>query len=85
MRGEFTSHTQNEDKILSLYDPDIDIIKRGKANANVEFGNKLWLGETREGLIVDYLLERDQTSDSKHVLPAIERLTKGSQLPIKAV
>ena len=76
---------KNEDKILSLYDPDIDIIKRGKANANVEFGNKLWLGETGEGLIVDYLLERDQTSDSKHVLPAIERLTKGSQLPIKAV
>ena len=44
----------NEDKILSLYDDQINVIKRGKAGAQVEFGNKLWLGETREGIIIDY-------------------------------
>ena len=44
----------NEDKILSLYDDTINVIVRGKAGANVEFGNKLWLGENGDGIIVDY-------------------------------
>ena len=76
---------KNEDKILSLYDADVNCIVRGKSNASVEFGNKLWLGETQQGLIVDYLLERDQTSDTKHVLPAVERLTQEQALPVKAI
>jgi hypothetical protein len=37
----------NGEKILSLYDPDIDIIVRGKAGAEVEFGSKRWLGIAR--------------------------------------
>ena len=55
----------NKDKILSLYDPDVQVIVRGKSNAEVEFGNNLWLGETCEGFIADYLLEKKKTSDAK--------------------
>ena len=44
----------NGEKILSLYDDSIDVINRGKAGATVEFGNKLWLGENADGIIVDY-------------------------------
>ena len=40
-------HGANQDKIVSLYDDQINVIKRGKAGAQVEFGNKLWFGETR--------------------------------------
>lgn len=76
---------KNEDKILSLYDPAINIIVRGKSNAQVEFGNKLWLGETRQGLIADYMLDSGQTGDSKHVIPAVERLTKEQNLPVKKI
>ena len=76
---------KNEDKILSLYDPDVDVIVRGKDTASVEFGNKLWLGESSEGLILDYQLEKDQTSDTKHVLPAIHRLTEEQNLPVSHV
>lgn len=54
----------NEDKILSLYDDQINVIKRGKAGAQVEFGNKLWLGETREGIIVDYQFYQENPSDT---------------------
>jgi len=64
----------NKDKILSLYDPDVQVIVRGKSSAEVEFGNNLWLGETREGIIVDYLLEKEKTSDTKQIEPAIRRL-----------
>lgn len=76
---------KNEDKILSLYDKDISIIVRGKSGAEVEFGNKLWLGETREGLIVDYKLLRDNPADSALVRPAIERVVGGVGLPLKSV
>lgn len=76
---------RNEQKILSLYDPDVQVIKRGKSNGEVEFGNNLWLGETREGLIVDYLLEKDKTSDAKQIEPAIKRLVREQKLPIKNI
>ena len=33
----------NEEKILSIYEDTVNVIVRGKAGANVEFGNKLWL------------------------------------------
>jgi hypothetical protein len=72
----------NEDKILSLYDDQINVIKRGKAGAQVEFGNKLWLGETRDGVIVDYQFHQDNPSDTTLVKPAIERLVDAQQLAI---
>ena len=75
----------NKDKILSLYDPDVQVIVRGKSGAEVEFGNNLWLGETREGLIVDYLLEKEKTSDAKQIQPAIERLVGEQKLPIQNI
>jgi len=75
----------NKKKMLSLYDPDVQVIKRGKSNAEVEFGNNLWLGETREGIIVDYLLEKEKTSDAKQVDPAMQRLIKEQNLPVKNV
>lgn len=72
----------NGKKILSLYEPDIQVIVRGKSGAEVEFGNNLWLGETREGFIVDYLLEKDKTSDPKQIRPAIGRLVGDQRLPV---
>lgn len=72
----------NKDKILSLYDPDIQVIVRGKSGAEVEFGNNLWLGETREGIIVDYVLEKEKTADAKQIEPAIQRLVEEQGLPV---
>ena len=71
-----------EEKILSLYDDQINVIKRGKAGAQVEFGNKLWLGETSEGLIVDHQFYQDNPSDTALIKPAIERLVDAQQLVI---
>lgn len=75
----------NKEKILSLYDPDVQVIVRGKSNAEVEFGNNLWIGETREGLIADYLLEKKKTSDAKQIQPAINRLVEEQNLPVRNV
>jgi hypothetical protein len=39
----------NDEKLLSLFEPDIHVIVRGKADAEVEFGNLLVLGEQTMG------------------------------------
>jgi len=61
----------NEDKILSLYDQDIHVIKRGKASAEVEFGNKLLLCEQRQGLIVVHKLFQDKVPADNKLLPQL--------------
>ena len=50
---------ENRDKILSLYDPDLHVIVRHKADAEVEFGNTLLLAEQADGLIVDWNLHKE--------------------------
>lgn len=64
----------NEDKILSLYDSDIHVLVRGKAGAEVEFGNTLLLAEQQQGVIVDWKLIKDQApADSKMVPDCLDR------------
>lgn len=65
----------NTDKILSLYDNDIRVLVRGKAGAEVEFGNGLYLAEQEDGLIVDWKFIKEQPpGDNKLVAESIERL-----------
>ena len=52
----------NSEKILSLYENDVHIVFRGKAGADVEFGNTLFIAENRSGMIVDYKLFKDSAS-----------------------
>lgn len=66
----------NSEKSLSLYDPDIHVLVRGKAGAEVEFGNGLYLAEQADGLIVDWdFMQEQPPSDSKLVKSSIERIT----------
>ncbi len=65
----------NADKILSLYDKDVQVLVRGKAGAEVEFGNKLYVAEQRDGVLVDWELFQDRTpSDTKLVQESVERI-----------
>ena len=66
----------NADKILSLYEPDVCVLVRGNAGAEVEFGNGLYLAEQTDGLIVDWeFMQNQPTADNKLVKPSIQRLT----------
>lgn len=51
----------NADKILSLYESELHVLVRGKAQAEVEFGNTLFLAEQGAGLILDWQLVREQS------------------------
>jgi IS5 family transposase len=43
-----------QEKLVSLFEPHTDIIRRGKAGHPVEFGHKVWLDEVDGGIVSDY-------------------------------
>ena len=47
---------KNDKKILSVYETDIAVIVRGKAGAQTEFGNELFMAESPGGMVIDYML-----------------------------
>jgi len=77
---------RNEEKILSLYEPQARVIVRHKAGAEVEFGNTLLLGESPQGLIVDWqLFAESAPADSRLLIKSIERTEKSLEHKIKMV
>jgi hypothetical protein len=65
----------NDEKILSLYDEDVRVMVRGKAGAEVEFGNKLYLAEQRDGVLVDWEMFQDKApTDQQLVQKSVERI-----------
>jgi hypothetical protein len=65
----------NQEKILSLYEPDTRVLLRGKSGAEVEFGNALYLAENVDGLVIDWKLIKEQPpSDAGLVSRSIERM-----------
>jgi len=76
----------NEEKILSLYEPDVHVIVRGKAGAEVEFGNSLLLSENLQGVIVDWELFRGKAPADSALLPrTIGRMEKAYGRKVKAM
>jgi IS5 family transposase len=64
---------RNAEKIYSIFEPDTDLIKRGKARAPVEFGHKVFLAESAKGLINQYQVLKGNPSDEVHVTPSLKR------------
>jgi hypothetical protein len=76
----------NDEKILSLFEPDIHVMVRGKAGAEVEFGNLLVLGEQIDGLIMDWELFKEQVpADPRLVRPSVERVENGLAISLKGL
>jgi hypothetical protein len=76
----------NKEKILSLYEPDVQVIVRGKAGADVEFGNTLLVGENSQGLILDWKLFQDRAPSDTDLLPgAVGRMERAYGHAPKAV
>jgi hypothetical protein len=59
----------NADKILSLYEAEVEVLKRGKTRAEVEFGNKLWLAAAGLEDVAASALIAEFISDVLAVLP----------------
>jgi transposase, IS5 family len=61
------------EKIYSIFEPHTDLIKRGKVDTPVEFGHKVFLAESANGLITQYEVLDGNPSDEDRVPASLER------------
>jgi IS5 family transposase len=61
------------EKLVSIFEPHTDIIRRGKPNRDTEFGHKLWLGEVEGGFISQYRVLDGNPADDAQWQPTVER------------
>ena len=62
----------SQQKLYSIFEPHTALIKRGKAQKPVEFGHKVFLAESAQGLITDYRVLDGNPSDQDQVEPSLE-------------
>jgi IS5 family transposase len=62
-----------EEKVYSIFEPHTDLIKRGKERKPVEFGHKVRLAESAQGLITDYKVLDGNPSDTNQVADTLQR------------
>jgi IS5 family transposase len=58
------------EKLVSLFEPHADIIRKGR---EIAYGHKLNLTTGRSGLILDVVIEAGNPADSERLLPMLER------------
>jgi transposase, IS5 family len=63
----------NAEKIYSIFETHTDLIKRGKVQTPVEFGHKVFLAESTQGLITQYEVLEGNPGDEQQVEPSLER------------
>src|SRR5881227_708875 len=63
----------NAEKIYSIFEPHTDLIKRGKVQTPVEFGHKVFLAESAQGLITQYVVLEGNPGDDQQVKPSLQR------------
>jgi IS5 family transposase len=61
-----------EEKLFSIFEPHTDLIMRGKVRTPVEFGHKVRLVESGNGLITDYEVLKGNPSDQDQLKPALQ-------------
>jgi IS5 family transposase len=68
------------EKLYSIFEPHTDLIKRGKINKPIEFGHKVFLAESAQGLITQYRVLDGNPCDEDHVESSLKahRETFGS-------
>jgi IS5 family transposase len=71
----------SEQKVYSIFEPHTDLIKRGKAQKPVEFGHKVFLAESAQGLITDYRVLQGNPADSDQVEASLEHHQQTFQHP----
>ncbi len=58
-------------KIYSIFEPHTDLIKRGKVQTPIEFGHKIFLAESAQGLITQYKVLDGNPCDEDQVAASL--------------
>jgi IS5 family transposase len=69
----FRGETRTEGKILSLFEPSTEVIRKGKAGKPNEFGKMLKLQEAENQIVTDYEVYDRRPNDANLLIPAIEK------------
>jgi IS5 family transposase len=69
MRG----NTKAENKIFSVFEPDTEIIRKGKAGKPNEFGKLVKIQEAENQIVIHYEVFNPRPSDSSLLTPSIEK------------
>ena len=68
LRGD----TRSDGKLLSLFEPSTEVIRKGKAAKPNEFGKMVKLQEAENQIVIDYQLYDQRPSDADLLIAAIE-------------
>ena len=68
----FGGETRAEGKILSLFEPSTEVIRKGKAGKPNEFGKMVKLQEAENQIVTDFEVYPQRPSDSDLLIPSIE-------------
>ena len=72
----FGGDTHVADKLLSLFEPSTEVIRKGKAGKPNEFGKMVKLQEAEHQIITDYVVYEKRPSDSDLLIPALDAQTQ---------
>lgn len=73
------------DRIVSLYDPEVRAIRKGKLGKPNEFGRTLELVQDESGLLLDYQIQTGNPSDKTRAVPIVKRFRKRFRTTPQAV
>ncbi len=62
----------NEEKLFSLFEPHTELLKRGKAGKDIEFGHMIQIQQVREKFITDYEVFAKKPVEHTLLAPALE-------------
>jgi transposase, IS5 family len=68
----FRSNTRSEGKLLSLFEPSTEVIRKGKAGKPNEFGKMVKLQEAENQIVIDYEVYARRPNDSEILVAAID-------------
>ena len=68
----FGGDTHVAEKLVSLFEPATEIIRKGKASKPTEFGKMVKIQEAENQIITDYAVYEKRPSDSDLVIPALD-------------
>jgi IS5 family transposase len=78
----FRGDTRSEGKIVSIFEPSTEVIRKGKASKPTEFGKLVKLQEAENQIVTDYEVYAQRPNDSDLLIPAIEvHATKLGRVP----
>jgi IS5 family transposase len=68
----FEGNTHVEGKLVSLFEPDTEIIRKGKASKPTEFGKMVKIQEAENQIITAYEVYEQRPNDKDLLIPAVE-------------